>query len=56
MKSEGIATLLSFAGTFVPAALGVVLMNPDDNGGGAGGLGALLFSYGVYFGPATGYW
>ncbi|MGB5301661.1 MAG: hypothetical protein WBO43_10670 [Gemmatimonadota bacterium] len=54
MKSEGTATLLSFAGTAIPTTLGLVLANSGDGGGSAAGL--LLFSYGMYFGPATGYW
>jgi len=54
MKSESTATLLSFAGTAIPITLGMVLANSGDGGGSTAGL--LLFSYGMYFGPATGYW
>ena len=54
LKSESTATLLSFAGTAVPITLGLVLANSGDSGGALPGL--LLFSYGMYFGPATGYW
>jgi hypothetical protein len=55
MKSESTATALSFAGTAVPITLGILLANSDDDGG-ASSLGLALVSYGVYFGPATGYW
>jgi hypothetical protein len=55
MKSEDTATLLSLAGTAVPITLGILLANSDDDGG-ASSLGLALVSYGVYFGPATGYW
>ncbi|MBT8461308.1 MAG: hypothetical protein KJO44_02210, partial [Gemmatimonadetes bacterium] len=55
MKSESTASLLSLAGTVVPMALGMALMNSGDGGAGSG-LGLALFSYGMYFGPATGYW
>lgn len=54
-KSEGTATLLSFAGTVVPMTLGMVLANAGEGGAGSG-LGLALFSYGMYLGPATGYW
>jgi len=54
LKSESTATLLSFAGTAVPITLGLVLANSGDGGGALPGL--LLFTYGMYFGPATGYW
>lgn len=55
MRSPGSATMLSLAGTLVPTALGIVLMDSDGGNGGVG-LGGLLFTYGIYFGPATGYW
>jgi hypothetical protein len=55
MKSEGTATLLSFAGTAIPMTLGMVLANAGEGGAGSG-LGLALFSYGMYLGPATGYW
>lgn len=54
-KSEGTATLLSLAGTVVPMTLGLVLANAGEGGAGSG-LGLALFSYGLYLGPATGYW
>lgn len=55
LKSEGTATLLSVAGTALPLTLGLILANAGDGEGGSG-LGLALFSYGMYFGPATGYW
>lgn len=55
LKSEGTATLLSVAGTALPITLGLILANAAD-GEGSSGLGFALFSYGMYFGPATGYW
>jgi hypothetical protein len=55
-KSEGTATLLSFAGTVVPTTLGILLASTSENAMSDSGLAAVLFSYGVYFGPATGYW
>jgi hypothetical protein len=55
MKSENTATLLSLAGTVVPMALGLALANTSD-GETSSGLGLALFSYGMFFGPATGYW
>ncbi len=51
-RNPGTATLLSAAGTVVPVVLGVVLAGSDDSGSE---IGALLFTYGIYFGPATGY-
>ncbi len=56
MKSEGTATLLSFAGTVVPTTLGILLASASENGGDGSGLAAVLVSYGIFFGPATGYW
>lgn len=53
MKSESTATLLSFAGTAIPITLGMVLSSSE---GGNSTAGLLLFTYGMYFGPATGYW
>lgn len=53
MKSESTATLLSFAGTAIPITVGMLLSNSD---GGDSTAGILLFTYGMYFGPATGYW
>jgi hypothetical protein len=53
MKSESTATLLSFVGTAIPITLGFVLSNSD---GGDSTAGLLLFTYGMYLGPATGYW
>ena len=55
-KSGSTATLLSAAGTVVPAALGLVLLTTSETGGSNPDFGALLFSAGIYFGPATGYW
>jgi hypothetical protein len=55
LKSESTATLLSLAGTAVPITLGIILANSGDDGG-ASSLGLALVSYGIYFGPATGYW
>ena len=55
MRSEGTATLLSVAGTALPITLGLILAN-DGDGEGSSGLGLALFSYGMYVGPATGYW
>lgn len=55
LKSEGTATLLSLAGTALPITLGLILASAGD-GEGSSGLGLALFSYGMYFGPATGYW
>ncbi len=51
-RSPQTATLLSVIGTVVPTTLGLVLASSDDSGSE---VGAILFSYGVYFGPATGY-
>jgi len=53
MKSESTATLLSFVGTAIPITLGFMLSSSD---GGDSTAGLLLFTYGMYFGPATGYW
>ncbi|MCL7971771.1 MAG: hypothetical protein M8866_06725 [marine benthic group bacterium] len=51
-RNPGTATLLSAAGTVVPVVLGMVLAGSDDSGSELGGL---LFTCGIYFGPATGY-
>ena len=51
-RNPGTATLLSAAGTVAPVVLGLVLAGSDDSGSEIGGL---LFTYGIYFGPATGY-
>ena len=56
MKSEGTATLLSIVGTVVPTGLGILLASASEDGGDGSGLAAVLVSYGIYFGPATGYW
>lgn len=56
MRSEATATLLSVTGTVVPSVLGIALMNSASASGEDGSPGALLLLYGMYFGPATGYW
>lgn len=56
LKSETTATLLSVTGTLVPTALGILLMNSASSSGEDGSPGAMLLLYGMYFGPATGYW
>jgi len=56
MKSAGTATLLSLAGTLVPITMGIVLQSAGSSGGDGSPLGGVLLSYGLFFGPATGYW
>ena len=56
MKSADAAMLLSLAGTLVPITMGIVLQSAGSSGGDGSPLGGVLFSYGLFFGPATGYW
>ena len=56
MKSEGTATPLSIVGTVVPTGLGILLASASEDSGDGSGLAALVVTYGIYFGPATGYW
>ncbi|MCK5489988.1 MAG: hypothetical protein KAI98_08360 [Gemmatimonadetes bacterium] len=56
MKSEDAATLLSLAGTVLPISVGILLQSAESSGGDGSPFGAVLLSYGLFFGPATGYW